>query len=156
MFEIRVLVPEIPAFDPARMAEGIQNALDTTAEQIRTDFLTTVQTWNHNPEFKIDRGVWDRRIYTVDEIYAWVNNGTEPHTIAPVTKKALRFLTGGRAKTEPGFIGSTSGAVGSAEVVTKRVNHPGGRPRRFDEEIGNKWQEEFPAIMQQQINQVPT
>lgn len=43
----------------------------------------------------------------------WVEEGTQPHVIEPVRRKALRFFVNGSL------------------VFARRVNHPGSRPRYF-------------------------
>lgn len=154
MLQIRAIIPSEPAINPTELQAAIQAALDASANEIRLEFEKTVESWNEKPEFKVETAQNVRQIYTVNEIYTYVNDGTKPHEILPVRAHALRFITGGSPKTVPGFIGSGSGAVGSETVFSRGVNHPGTVARDFDVAIQEEWTERLPERMQAVINQV--
>lgn len=53
----------------------------------------------------------------------WVEDGTSPHLIVPVNAQALHFF------------------IGSKEIFTKSVNHPGTPPRPWFHPITDRWSE---------------
>jgi hypothetical protein len=118
---------------------------------ILKDFESTVDTWTHKPKFEtLEENSPNNlavMVGTDDEIYGYVNNGTEPHTIVPVTAKALRFPWEGYGshipKTVPNWIGSFNERVPGTMVFRKSVHHPGTEARNFDKLIGEIWQAEF-------------
>lgn len=80
-----------------------------------------------------------------------LNKGTRPHPIRPKRAKVLRFKVGGRAKTRPGYIGSTRGSPGKTPVASKRVMHPGTEPRAWTEAITPKAQAELGKNMRRNL-----
>jgi hypothetical protein len=69
--------------------------------------------------------------------WVWTNEGTEPHIITAKDGGRLFFGTsGGRAKTQPGFIGSNPGVIaGKPYTRPQSVNHPGTKARNFTAKI---------------------
>lgn len=114
-----------------------------------------VATWVNKPRFwcRYAAGkVWwirfgyDRRT-KAGRIYTYVDRGTasyaggSPYTIRPRRASALSFVVPHKPKTTPGIVGvgpgivRAPGVVQQARVVTKKVTHPGVRPRNFQESL---------------------
>lgn len=154
--KMRVFIPRKLAFDPKALSRAINNTLDMAAEGIQADFGVTTQTWKNRPAFRIYRHGRDltRYIYTEDEIYSYVNDGTRPHPITARNAPALAFFaTGFRSKTVPRAIRSRKGAAANANFVRPiTVQHPGNEARDFDKTIADKWAKEFPRQLQRAID----
>lgn len=96
-----------------------RSAVDEFSRKVvnRARVLTPVDTGRLRASLRIQRGrTWRGPNATVgtDVEYApAVHDGTGPHVIRPVRKKALAFKIGGRT------------------VIVAKVNHPGTRPRPF-------------------------
>lgn len=149
-----ILIPRNLATDAAKMRRAVKNGMEAAAKAVKADFGVTTQTWQHKPEFEIDRpSDFERVIGTDDEIYKFVDEGTRPHIIAPKPGKALVFLAGGRPKTVPKAIRSNKGATGNTIVYTRAaVQHPGTVAREFVETIGEKWDERLADNLQRSID----
>jgi hypothetical protein len=148
-----ILIPRSLAMDAAKMRRAIRNGMEAAAKAAKADFGVTTQTWEHQPEFTIERpSDFERIIGTDDEIYGYVDQGTKPHVITAKPGKALVFLAGGRPKTVPKAIRSNKGATGNTIVYTKQVQHPGTEAREFTETIGEKWDERLAETVQRAID----
>ncbi len=157
MLEIRAIIPSEPAIDAHQLAVIQSDAMTVAAEEIQADFENTVASWNEPAKFQklvIQSGdiISSIDVYTEDEIYAMVNDGTQPHEILPVRAHALHFMTGGMTKTKPGALSSGPGSVGSNEVFTKGVMNPGITARDFDNVIKEEWDERLPDAIQAAID----
>lgn len=156
-FGMRVIRPrKKPLFDVRAITRAVEEQLDETAQAVREDFLTTVATWSGKggkPRFGIKKSRANRVIYTESQKYAWVNEGTRPHVIAPKNKTVLVFQARYQAKTAVRTIASQAGGGSGADIFTrKEVHHPGTEGRHFDEAIREKWEPRFPRDMQEAIN----
>jgi hypothetical protein len=110
----------------------------------KRDYESTTHTWNHKPKFVIveqETAVdYLAATGTNDKIYGYVDDGTRAHVIRPKRSKYLRFLSGYRAKTRVGIIGSQEGgAFGDPRFATE-VNHPGFPGRKFTQTIRSRRQ----------------
>jgi hypothetical protein len=114
-----------------------------TAAGIQADFETTVDTWASKPKFIIYKGQAMRIVGTSDSIYRFLNSGTR-------VRRAV-LSPDFRAKTSPGFIGSRRGRGGRV-YVSKKVNLPGIKPRKFSNAIQEKWQKQFPIQLQRALD----
>lgn len=149
---LKVFVPKSLVVVADKMARAVTNGLDAAAAGALVDFKTTTQTWDHQPDFTIDKKPDSRIVGTDDEIYGYVSGGTRPHIIV-AHGKALAFPGGGfRPKTRPRYIGSNKGSKGGAVILRPKVNHPGTKAREFDQAIAEKWQKELPNTMQRAID----
>jgi hypothetical protein len=153
MISIRVILPKKALFDMPKLEKSLNTALDSAAEQVKTDFKRTTGTWNHKPAFRIDKHPWVRMVYTSDVIYSYVSKGTRPHPIRPRNAKALHFFrTGFRAKSRVNSLTSNKGAKATKdETFSKGVMHPGTAARNFDETIAKRWRPLFPKQIQRAI-----
>lgn len=148
-----------PLISLPEMKRAIDNALTGTAKAIRVDFNVTTQTWKKRPTFSIlIRGSslpeGQRIISTMNEIYAYVNYGTKPHTIRPKYANKLAFQSGYTNKTVPNRIASRPGGSFGPTVFANEVKHPGTKARNFDRAIARKWRKEWPRNLQRAINSV--
>lgn len=152
MFTVKAIIPDSPAINPEALLQAVNLALDESAKEVKGEFETTIESWNEKPSFTIESAQMTRQIYTVNQIYDWVNNGTEPHEILPVRAQALRFYTGGIAKTAIGSLGSRPGAEGGNLVFAKSAMNPGITAREFDRVIWERWLDILPARIQAAID----
>jgi len=138
------------------------NALRQAGRDIMKDFEKTTATWKNKPTFEIQislSGGLQVEVYTEDEIYRYVDKGTEPHDIWPgfytgkSNKKVLAFSSTFSPKTIPGVIGSGPGSRGKVDTFRPYVEHPGTKARNFSEEIQKKWQTIFKTRMEQALRQ---
>ena len=116
-----------------------------TAKDIKKDFEKTVSTWNNKPKFEMVIAVGPKSIDilvgTDDEIYGYVDKGTEEHLITP--KKSggtLAFKSRYKPKTIPNLIGSRGGGSSGDTVFAKWVIHPGTKARNFSKTLQKKWE----------------
>lgn len=73
------IVPKELLADTKRLHAALANSLKQVSLAGKADFGVTTQTWKHQPEFKIEIvDLSKARVYTVDQIYTWVNDGTDP------------------------------------------------------------------------------
>ena len=130
--------------------EAIETALKDVRDRIRKDFDSTIRTWKRAVVFEDDLHVRkgdpeaSTIVYTEDEIYGYVNNGTRPHQIwagaytGRSNKTTLAFPWLFVPKTRPGSLISGPGVRGSDKVYKPYVNHPGIEAREFDKQIKDK------------------
>ena len=98
----------------------------------------TYRTWTHKPQFKkafrTAPNFLEAKVSTIDQIYAWADDGTRAHAIIPRRAKQLSFDAQFTPKTNPNIIGSGRGSR-SGRVHATHVFHPGSKPRNFTKEI---------------------
>lgn len=141
------------SLDPAKQLQAIENALNQTAMAIKVDYNVTTATWSKRPTFQIKKvDQTTRDIYTENEIYGYVSDGTKPHVIKPVRAAALAFQANYAAKTTPRVIASRPGGSFGPTVFSQGVMHPGFPGRDFPEVINDKWEKEWPTQLQRAIN----
>lgn len=152
-YAARAIIPDSMLCNPEKIINAVENALDGAALSAKADFGVTTQTWKHKPTFTIARERLLRTISTIDPIYGYVNDGTNPHEIRPKKPDGiLAFGTPFTPKTVPHIIASGQGGRGSKLVYTTLVHHPGNDGREFDKEIRAKWEKELPKILQRAID----
>lgn len=150
--KMNVKVPK-QLFNTAKLNRAIENALTGEAKAVKIDLDTTTQTWTHRPAFTIDKTEGRRVVATDDEVYGFVDEGTDAHLIvAKSPTKPLTFGVGGRPKTTPRVIGSRAGAKGSTIVRAQVVHHPGTNAREFTDTVKEKWDDRLPDVLQRAID----
>jgi len=159
-YQVKLIKPSTLKQDKMRLA--FLNAMRKQATEIKREFEKTTATWEHEVKFESTVGL--RRtppgpevlVWTDDEIYGYVNNGTRPHPIFPVRAKVLRFQWGGKGsytpKTTPRVIGSRAGGPSGPEVHRPYVQHPGTEARHFDEEIEKQHRPRFKRAMERAMS----
>lgn len=148
---------------PARLKEDalrlqLLNAMRKAGTQIKHDFQATTETWKHKVKFEQVISLTLPGpfviIETDDEIYGYVNDGTEPHEIwagaytGKSDKTVLAFSSQFVPKTQPGIIGSNPGFVGERDTFVPMVNHPGTEACNFDKIIQKDWEPKFKRLME--------
>lgn len=142
------IVPRLPVLDVRRFEQAIQAALNDAEREALVSYGNTVQTWTRKPVFTSQRlALWERVIGTDDEIYGYVNHGTEPHIIRPRNPGGvLAFQSGYQAKTIPNVAFSRAGGAFGPTVHAREVNHPGTEARNFDDAIANRVQSRIVSL----------
>lgn len=150
--QIRVELPDSPLSEKETI-QILQQALDQAAIECHADFMGTVETWEHQPDFHGEaQGEWTREVYTEDQIYEWVNDGTEPHWVEPVRAKALMFNLRSIPKTRPGSLQAGPGYPGDELAFSKGHYVSGIDPRNFEEKIAEKWDEKIADLLQEALD----
>lgn len=148
---MRVVVPK-ELVNTAKLRRAIENALTGEAKAVKVDFGVTTQTWKHRPEFTIESEEGRRVVATDDEVFGWIDEGTDPHIIVAHNAPVLTFGVGGSPKTAPRVIGSRAGTKGGGIVRAKQVHHPGTAPRLFTDTIRDKWNDRLSDVLQRAID----
>lgn len=175
MIVFRSIKPGVK-FKSSTFREEIRKAAEKMAPAIKADFEKTTRTWEHEVEFTTEVNIGraaggyiagkagittgaEISVTTDDDIYRYVDEGTKPHIIRPRRRRGprkaahtLAFQMGGRPKTTPNVIGSTSGRKGNKWAFAKEVHHPGTKARNFSQVIHRKWQPRFRTEMQAALN----
>ena len=140
---IKVILPPKDLLDPRRYLRVVENSLTETARAIKVDFDTTTSSWADRPAFTIESHTGERKVFTDNEIYGYVNRGT-------AVRHAL-MEPGFRPKSRRRYIGANKGQ-GGVVIVSKKIVRPGIEAREFDEAIRAKWHDEFPRQLQRAID----
>ncbi len=157
---IKEIKPSKLRVDAMRLV--LLNAVRKTGTGIKADFEKTTATWKNKPKFEQQislSGGPQVEIYTTDEIYGYVDQGTKPHEIwagyytGKSDKKVLAFASKSTPKTKPGVIGSFGGSSGKVDTFRPYVQHPGGAPRNFSKEIQKQWTPKFKRRMEKAMKQ---
>ena len=148
---VHAIEPPKLKIDAIRLA--LLTELGSIGGDIKKDFEKTTKTWKKKPKFVLikglKKGLVELYVYTDDEVYAYVDKGTEPHLIwagaytGKSEKTALAFPGTFSAKTIPGVIGSFTGFSGGDTVYTPYVEHPGTEPRGFEDAITEIWEKTY-------------
>lgn len=103
---------------------NIEIAMEETTRVVEDAFKESFSTWEtHRPVISVQRSPMRRIVTVTDDIYFYVNFGTS-------VRHALMsnpFV----AKTSPGVLTAGAG-VGKMVRVSKSINLPGIKARRFD------------------------
>lgn len=143
----------------AAMRKALADEMRLFSKDMEKEFKKTTRTWKHKVKFErleeisADLGKVEVAVMTDDEIYRYVDEGTEPHIIAPKKKGGrLAFKWGGpgsyKAKTSPGVIGSNKGGATGKTTVLPYVFHPGTEAREFDKTIAEYMEPRFKKRME--------
>lgn len=134
---------------------GIEEGLDDVATQVRNDFLRPTKQWDHKPQFEIESKPKERTIFTTDENYIRINNGTNrsgytegkprlwlPSHFVPKTRSGDLYGYGGVKEYERG------------KNVFRRVKKSSIKARLWDEWIYKLWTEyiDIGDYIQRKIN----
>jgi len=136
--------------------EEVRKAYKKLAADTIATLKSDIDNWEHQPEFRSRVAVGDKLWYISvsydtetesGKIYTWVDKGTGENAgrggrypIVPVEAMALSFYVPTPIKTTPGVGGIPgkvlSSGIGSQEhIITKKVMHPGIRPRNFTKSL---------------------
>ena len=130
----------LPAMKVGQIRSEVKKELDKQVKALMGEFEKTTATWDHGVAFqeRVNMNTGAAEVWTDDEIYGYVNNGTRPHDIKPRNASVLVFQGGYRAKTTPGTIQARGGGSSGPLVFSKGVHHPGTTARNFDDAIAKK------------------
>lgn len=131
--------------------QEIMAAAAKVGEDMKRDYAMTTETWKHKVNFhretRTNAASVSIQVWTDNQIFAWVNNGTPPHPIAIKVMSGLRFQVGYKAKTTPGVLGSSSGGKFGYYTHADNVKHPGTDARNFDKVLAEKYDPIFQAAI---------
>lgn len=141
---LQPIIPIGANISQADWTNAYKRALRSTKFFIKSAFESTTRTWDHRVLFiddsEIEDGVVIRtRVYTTDEIYGFVNDGTVPHQNGNYDS-IVAFRPMAAAKTRPNVVGSSRGSRRSPIVVHGGWWNPGITPRNFDVIIARRFQ----------------
>jgi hypothetical protein len=125
-FTLKVIKPKANALNVKELSAAVKRVMQQAADDALSDFEHTTDGWQHKVVFvkvPVPDGVV---VGTEDEIWTYQDLGTKPHPIVPRNAKVLRFPANG------------------GMVYTRRVSHPGTKPRGWSKMIATKWQRELP------------
>lgn len=128
------------------------NMVHKAEREIKKEFQQTVEDWDHDVTFesiislKSGPSVY---VYTNDQIYQWVNDGTADHDIDAAEDDMLQFPIGYTAKTVPGVLQSNAGGEFGPVVKRQHVHHPGFEARNFDELIEKDFRPRFKRMAEE-------
>ena len=114
------------------------------AENVITDFRATVQTWQHRPQFFIDKEEGERVVYTTDKVWKFVG----------ITGTQLRYAVMGSnfsPKTRHKHLGSNKGRGGMVYMNFKNPRS-GIKSREFDVAVIEKIEKHMQERVQRAIN----
>lgn len=128
----------------AALVKELRTVVEDTSTELKQSFEGVVKNWKTKIKFrrvmKYTSTLIEGRVQAVGatkKIWQYVDEGTKPHDITPKGDAPLRFQTGYSPRTRP-RMGNTppAGNVGSgtssgAWVSTRKVHHPGTKPRQF-------------------------
>lgn len=161
-----VIVKEIKPrrFDEAALRNRIRYRMYKVRDGILKDFEATTEHWEHEVKFKSVTHFTKRlpspsvEVWTDDEVYGYVNDGTKPHLIfagfytGKSDAKVLAFPSQFSPKTAPGSLKSGPGSSGGAIMFRPYVQHPGTEARDFTGQIEKKWTPRFKRAMERAMS----
>jgi len=153
--EIRAIIPKRKGLGLANHKAAIELGMDRFMGILEDDLNKVVGTWKKKPTFRIvrkrERGHFVIGIFTDDQRWKWIGEGTSPYIIRPKKAKALAFRSGYTPATAPNrFIARQAGRSG-AFVLTKEVHHPGIKPRKFNEKLVKRNRPKFNQFMRDTV-----
>lgn len=155
-FRITAITPK--GIDADAYTKAVEREYDLLANEIKSDLEAITRTWVHKVKFNIRKtrraGMLGITVTTSDKIFGYVNFGTDPHVIKPKKSSVLRFQSGYKAKTRPGWIGSQEGGPFGDTVFAKEVQHPGSEARKFDVAIAQRRQKTMQSRMNQRFAKI--
>jgi len=159
MISIKVTLPENVSRIDQVMRNIRQVVRSKTAPELKSLFDGTTSGWKDRPSFPpeyIDEatrvGVFVGPDSVHEGVYTMVSEGVGPHTIAP-RRAPYMTLQRYRAATRPGSLSSRSAArIGGVHRAFYPVTHPGVEPRKFPEQIADKYEPTFRLDVQDAIN----
>jgi len=155
LFSLKRIGPKM-LFQPKKVSQAVEDALDDLAVEAVTLFNKTTATWKNKPKFDvriIKNGVTISASGKAGKIFSYVDEGTRAHIIRARKAPLLRFKVGGRPKTRPRVITSTQGKAGTVWVGALKVHHPGNEPREFSVVIAERIGKKATRVMQKELNQ---
>lgn len=156
--EAKVFIPG-KLFDVDAVRLELLNAMRRLGTETRRKYAQTYATWQHEPHFeqKVSLTRSSREggveVWTDDEQYGYVENGTSPHPIVPHNPSGLlTYQRDFTPKTTPRVIGSSAGGKSGRWTRRRAVKHPGNKACEFSsvicDQMEPRLQEEVDAAIQ--------
>lgn len=134
----------------AMLAE-LEKAAETFSIDLLSEFELTTAFWERKVKFErlvsVGPTSIDVLVGTDDEVYGYVNEGTEDHYI-PTYGKPLAFQSIYVAKSSPGRIASNKGGASGPMAFSQGHWVSGIEPRDFDAQIAKEMEPKFKKEMQ--------
>lgn len=151
--KIKVIKPE--KMNQRAFEAALLRSLEDVEKGILKDFTGTTETWTKKPDFEHGHTINPKQatayVQTDNEVYRYVNDGTEPHRIPKAGNARLHFQWGGKGsykpKTRPQQFGSRPGGPSGPMVNRAWVRHPGTKAREFDKIIAKRWKSLLPRAL---------
>ncbi len=129
-------------FDIKRVKQIIEENIEDISYTILEKFEETVSQWETEVIFEVDIEKEGGSVYTTNEVYKYVNDGTEPHAIVPNTASVLAFPTGYGGQTAkmpslPKAPKAPTQNLGNM-TFTKSVMHPGTEGKEYDKKVAEE------------------
>ena len=131
----------------------LEKAAETFSIDLLSEFELTTAFWERKVKFErlisVGPTSIDILVATDDEVYGYVNNGTEDHYVAPIYVDALAFQSIYAAKSSPNRIASHKGGASGPTVFSTDGHYVEGiEPRDFDKQIKKEMEPKFKKEMQ--------
>ena len=154
MIKLIAIKPSAKAINFTRFADAAKLGMRDAADAAQQDLESTAKTWKHPITITIKERQDGYSLSVDDDVWNMLDKGTRAHRIIARRAKRLRFAGGYRAKTRPGFIGSTSGGASGGVVFRQSVQHPGTTARGWSKLIGAKYRAQLKTFIQKRIREV--
>lgn len=141
--DIAMLAPEIKLADMKQLEREVDKTLDDIAELILKDLRKITATWKHQPTFVVKKKHGSREIYTEDDIFRFLDEGTK-------TRKAV-MSSGFEPKTYERQLYSAPGR-GGVVFVSKSIDRPGIKSRKWILTLQEKYQDMAIKMQQETID----
>lgn len=161
LLKVTVTIPSLEnlLFSTAQLERGCLDTVNQVLDQADKDFAKTYSTFTTKPTFtktpaRNQSGVIQGEVFTLDENYLRINNGTNWHMGGPTRKKAVS-LRKRSPKTTPGKLRSRSGSEREGRPVRRgswRVE--GITPRHFDRLVATRAQHNLNVAIAQMLSQL--
>jgi hypothetical protein len=153
MIQLKAIKPNAKAIQFSRFGPAAKLGMKDAAEDAAADIAKTTATWKHEVAVEVKERSDGYSITVRDDIWTMLDKGTRAHRIVARKAKRLRFVGGYRAKTRPGFIGSTGGGASGGVAFARVVNHPGTTARGWSKLIGAKYRAQLQRYIQKRIRE---
>jgi hypothetical protein len=148
--EFQAILPNTE-FKPQVLLKELDKSYRKLAGQLRRDVEATQNNWKKKTKPKVKKTKGSSISYTVtidSEVWHWLNSGTglygpkkKKYEIKAKNAPMLRFNTNYSPKSQPGVLKSSGPGISSGPVVmTKKVMHPGIRPRNWSKILRDRFE----------------
>lgn len=153
MIKLVAIKPNAKKIQFTRFADAAKLGMKDAAEAAEKDLQSTAKTWKHSITITTKERADGYSLSVDDDVWNMLDKGTRAHRIIARKAKRLRFGSGFRPKTRPGFVGSQAGSSGGAPVFVSSVNHPGTTARGWSKLIGAKYRAQLKTFISKRIRE---
>jgi len=167
LLSMKVITPKLINLNGIIPAWQKEN--EKIGKEMEKDFRKTTQTWTHKVQFVKEivsaSGRIGVRIYTVDTIWRYLDEGTKAHYIPVVPpsqntkagkpgKGYLAWRSGYKSKTSVGTIPSVAGGASGSWVYSRKGHMVSGiQARNWVDLIYRKWERLYVMRMSNRMNE---